>query len=428
MSKISLRDAWAHWERPLGRAAQRLLAFPPFLSWRAKEDGGAEQATAELLSVEELPSEERLEARTAEISPAYAELFRPRPLKDLRLFVEREDACERLEALVERWREGRGCAAALVGPDGGGKTTLLNWLQEQLPGSETGPRLVMRKGIQTEQAMIHFFSEAFALGSQCHSLDELGHSLSMQKRQVVLVDDLQYLLLRTMENQEAVQAFMAVLLATRGRFLWVLGVREWAWARLNDLFGLHRYVTEAIPVPYFEAESLQRSLRLRQEASGLPLLFEDEGEPDAVEENDIEEWKVRQESLAKECFKSIYSVSRGNPSAAFFFWLNRARRESEGVSLRSCPDVDLEFLRTLDNIYLFTLTELLVHGGLTLEEYGEIFQHDPLESRLILDYLEQRRLVRRVTEEASVPTVIYQVNPVFYTPITKTLEATHILY
>lgn len=426
MNNIRLRDAWAKWVR----ATERLLAFPPFSSWRPKEDSGEEQDAAELLSVEDLPSEERLKRRTVEISPTYPELFGSQPLKDLRLLVEREGACRRLEALVERWREGQGCAAALVGPDGSGKTTLLNWLQNQLPGSETGPRLIMRKGIRTEQAMIHLFAEAFAVGFQCGSLDELAHGLAAQKRQVVLVDDLQCLLLRTMENREAVQAFLAVLLATRGRFLWVLGVREWAWDRLNDLFGLQRYVTETIAVPYFDAEPLQRALLLRQEASGLALLFEDEEktEQGAVEEKDLEKWKTRQESLAKDFFKGLYSVSRGNLSAALFFWLYCARRESEGVALRPCPDVDLDFLRELDNIYFFTLTELLVHGGLTLEEYGGIFRRDPLESRIIFDYLEQRRLVRRVTEGASVPTVLYQVNPIFYTPITKALEATHILY
>ena len=116
--------------------------------------------------------------------------------------------------------------------------------------------------------------------------------------------------------------------------------------------------------------------------------------------------------------------------ATLFYWVLSTQYDEavRGVKVQPFKGVDHSFLREMRDIDRFTLAELLVHGGLTPEEHGEIFQRDPLESRLLLDHLIQQRLVFKSSPTEPNIRAIYRVDPTLYIPVSSTLESAHILY
>ena len=93
-----------------------------------------------------------------------------------------------------------------------------------------------------------------------------------------------------------------------------------------------------------------------------------------------------------------------------------------------CVKFDDRFIRNLGRPYLFSLAEILCHGTLTPEEHGEIFRMDSLHSRLMLDYLCEISLVEMHEADDNGQAVHYGMNPVFYYPVSSSLESLNILY
>jgi hypothetical protein len=90
--------------------------------------------------------------------------------------------------------------------------------------------------------------------------------------------------------------------------------------------------------------------------------------------------------------------------------------------------LDTDFIKKLDSIYLFSLAEILCHGGLTPAEHSELFNVDTLRGRIVLEYLRQIRLLHGHGEDRHDQPVSYTINPLFYQPISTVLVAMHILY
>ena len=77
---------------------------------------------------------------------------------------------------------------------------------------------------------------------------------------------------------------------------------------------------------------------------------------------------------------------------------------------------------------IFSLAEVLAHGGLTPAEHSEIFRLDQQHSQTVLEYLVQIRLLQGEGEDRYGRPRIYTVNPLFYRPLTNVLNSMHILY
>ncbi len=397
----------------------------------------AKQKDKGVLAIEDLPSREELDQRAARFPPSYWKLFRSTPQEDTRLFSGRDHERETFTAIVEGWRQGARPLVAVIGPDVCGKSSLLNQFQGDLKESVQVRRITVEKRVRTEQQVLKFFSHSLGIGETPRTLDDLIRNLLSLPRQVVMVDDAHYLFLRSVGLSSVLQSFLALLMETQKQLLWVISFGEYAWRRLDYQFKIARYFSDALMIPFFKEEDVKKMIALRQELSGLAVAYREEeddsppsGEPKQEPEPTPEERQAKQEALADRYFRELFLISRGNMHAALLYWLLDATFDDQKkvIEIRPSRAADLRFVQEMDNLHLFTLAEVLAHGGLTAGEHGEIFQLPASESRVILDYLGRRRLIEPIEGGPMEAGTVYRVNTVFHTKLAAILEGGHFLY
>ena len=387
-----------------------------------------EEEVSQTLALTELPTWEEMARQREALPESYRNALAAERLEECALEIGRASEKAQLDRIIERWRQGQASAVALVGPDGGGKTSILRWLEGKLAASETPyQRFSLQCRIRSEAELLAMLTENLGLEGHSDSVDQLIAKIARRKRQVVIIDNGELLALRAIGSARVIQAFLAIVLATGNHLLWLATLREHAWRRLDYQFGVARHFSEVVSVPYLGEAEFRQALRMVLDSARLPLSLP--GTPTSIEE-DYRLAEAQSEALTNRLAASLYPLSGGNLGATSFYWTLATRFDEDTQAVRILPGrrVDLSILRSLERFHLFTLAELLSNGGLTCAEHAEIFQRDPMESRLALEYLCRQRLVTRKTSPAEDGETFYQVDSLFFIPVSAELDAAQILY
>lgn len=329
---------------------------------------------------------------------------------------------EILDHLLAQWRENSATPlVALVGANGSGKTSLLNWLQGQCRSTETIHRVIANQRIRSKTMIIDCIGR-FLQTDRSNDETELARQINQLPGRIALVDDAHCFTLRAMGASEVLFTFMEIVLSTQTSCFWVMSFDEQVWRRLNYLYGFNRYFSDVIELSYFNSEELAALLETRLKSSGLKLTLDKADEAEPKESNSV------QDTSAESCARNLSELSGGNMTAALYQWILCAQYHEVDKTLRFEPGKkpDLSFLETLDQAEQFTLVEVLTNGELTVDEHSQIFQWDVPESRLILHRLcLMHLLIREHIEETR---ILYRINPILYKPITTALIHANLLY
>ena len=378
-----------------------------------------------LLSLTDLPSAQEVLRRSETFPPLHRRLFTLGPLKTREFLVARDEELEVLDDLFTRWEQGQACSLAVIGPEGSGKTSLVNCFASEYGAQGELLRLEIDKRLQSPEDVIELFRQGFDIKKPLATLDELIGELLTRPKGMVLVEGGHNLALRVVGGGRAVEALCYLLLATRRHFLWLVTFRKVPWERLDYQYQINRFFTHQISTLLAGQQEIRQVLLLRQRISGYPLTFSGEG--NGKESNGTTgDGRERENRF----FRELFTASGGNLDAAFHYWLLCLGYDAESESFHACPlgKIDFSFLRELDGDQRFTLAEVLGHGGLSAEEHQRIFQCDPLTGRLRLEYLASLGLLLVEPPRGAGGDVRYRLNPVYYTPVVKTLEVMNILY
>lgn len=383
------------------------------IPWRRR---GAEPGVSiERVALSDLPTWQALEEQSQAWPLGYRTMLTAEPLSGPELYVERAAPQEMLQAGLERWQGDQISLVALVGPDGVGRTTMLNWFESHLPIGINVTRINIIHRIRSVPQLLDWFCDEFHLQEPVAEVGELIEQLIKLPPRVVLVDDLQRLVLRAIGTSRVVHTLLAILLGTQRNFLWVVACRDYGWRLLDYQFGIARYFTHLARLTYFSHEEFSQAMRLRLAASGLPQLQGEEGSEFPL--------------LERRRMDEFMAASGGSMRTALFYWQISSDYDPEQgmMQVRHAKGVELASLREKGDLDLFTLAEILSNGGLTVEEHAEVFQRDMVKSRVVLEHLHQLRLLERCQREEG-GVVCYQIDPVFYLPVSSMLEAAHALY
>jgi len=381
--------------------------------------GGKTEET--LLSLTDLPTQAQIFDRAGQLPALYQRLFTLGPLKHREFLVAREDELEDLEDIFQRWQAGKACSVALIGPEGSGKTSLINCFENQFGSRGEFLRTEIRNRLQSEADVLHFFRQWLGIEEELSSLDDLVAHLLARPRRILVVEDGHYLGLRVIGGYRAVRAFLFVLMATRRHCLWLVAFRKFPWARLDHQLGISQYFTHQVRTLFHDQEEIREAILLRHRTSGLPLAIEADAEEPAEE---------AQAAAESRFFRELFEASSGSIQAAIYFWLLSVSYDEKAKAIKVAPlgKPEYEFIRALGRDYLFALAEVISHGGLTTAEYCDIFRQEPLEGRMLLDYLAQLNILQVEGGETAKTPQSYSLHPIFFGPTAKVLEAMNILY
>lgn len=396
--------------------------------------GLARPSKEHLLFLTDLPSRQEMAERSHSLPPVYRRLFSPEPLAMRELLVGRDKELQLLHGAVSRWQQRRISSAVIIGPEGSGKTSLLNCFERELDPRISLYRNQFRKRLQDRRELVETLGNWFELNPLPESPDQLVERLLQLPRQIVMLEGGHNLFLRRIGGGGAAEAFFSVLLATRGHFLWILTCRKYPWAQLEYQFQASQYFTQEVHTLFQSHAEVQQGILLRHRNSGFRLLFTD----DKLVDRKLRKLRIThsleseavQKYLETQYFEHLFEISGGDIQAALFFWLLSVRYDEgrKTILVSPCQRLEYQFLANFERIYLFTLAELINNGGLTPDEHALIFRLPPSQSQLILDFLVALRLVETLPSEFGSCTTVYRINPVLIHPVSSTLETMNILY
>ena len=406
------------------RLQKKAAPFLPFL--RTSKSTPQE----ELLRMADLPSKEELARQGQSLPPVYRRLFNNSPLRSREFLVARDDEMETLAEVLSRWQEGRTCSVAITGPEGSGKTSLVNCFVSEYGAKHPIACCRVEKRLRSEQDVLELFQNWFAEAPPLHSLFEVVTYMRSQDPFILVVEDTHNLLLRTIGGRQAAEAFLYVLLATRAHCLWLVTFRKYPFIRMDYQLRLGQYFTHQIQTLFHDSAEIQDMLLLRQHTTGYALHFIDTADKKKDKEPSAEEIAERQKELLSKFFRQMFEACCGNLQAALYYWQLSVHYNAESKEIEVSPlgKIDYRFVRELDRISLFTLSEIISHGGLSAAEHSEIFRLPILRSRLILDYLRQISLAETQGCDEQGRPELYNINPTFVGPVSVILESLNILY
>ena len=311
-------------------------------------------------------------------------------------------ALKKLVEAFEDWRqEGRRGLALVLGDEGMGKSHFLAWAAGELATGElatgqkdgadaealevvhlrpprrlegAGPALVwLAEGLGLAPGDGE--TEGAAPGSE--ALETLDHRLRQHLETypptVFAIDDLQFLMLRTVGGFDALQAVLSVLLGAAERHFWLVSFHQPSWVYLRDLAidiaeDMFRVEIELLP---WTAEQLREWLEDRTRRAGFIPVYDR-----------LLRWGVLRRETAGPALQRAMSAywrllverSHGNPEIAKAHWLDslcRSRSEKRlAVTLFDLPAT--RDLSQLDDDELFVLTALAIHGCLTTDQLAKV--------------------------------------------------------
>lgn len=367
----------------------------------------------------------KTQERITTLPYVYERLFRIQPLADERFFEGRNDDLARLEQEFDSWQSGQYGVTALVGEKGSGKTTLLNFAMDQIYSKLPTVKIDLAGStISTEENLFLFFKNAFQ-ENDIESLDELEDKfMGLERQRVIIVEDIQNLFLRTVDDFEALERFMLFISRTHEKILWVITCTLYSWRYLDRVINLAKYFQRVIFVGGLTSEDIENIVLKRHRVSGYKLLFEPTQELiNSKKFKKLTTDESRQEFLKDFYFKQLNELAAGNISVTMMFWLSAINRiDQDKMIISSMMNHDFSFLDQLPAEELFTIAALLQHEMMTVEEHAKVFSQEIRQSLLLLNRMTNRGLLYQKSNGN------YQINFLLYRAVVRTLSRKNIIH
>lgn len=295
--------------------------------------------------------------------------------------LSRADDMDRLQRSLAQWQEEKGRdLAALIGHRGSGKTYFLDRLAQRVEAGEMGEGLEVTRWLLAQRLFgaeeaLHWVLERLqedqdgdAATDQPKTEADLRASiralLEARPPSLFLVDDMHYLLLRTVGGFDAFKAIKTCMYESSSRHFWVLAFHRPAWSYLETVavdINLDVFRTR-LKVDNWKEEELATWLSGRTQEAGFELDFSRlvrRGPFDDESQQDLE--RARQSY-----WQLLTNASSGNPEVAMLYWLDSLCHESSGKKLAVTlfEEPSSTQLASQDDRVLFVLTALWMHGRL----------------------------------------------------------------
>jgi hypothetical protein len=324
-----------------------------------------------------------------DVPAIYRRLFRLAPVEDPRFLVGRESELNGIADALSRWQCGQFAAVMLVGMRGSGKSSLLNVaIRDHLKDQEVTRCQLHRR-----------VSSIDGLHAELRKLLDLKDNLPLEtalaeRKRVVILEEFERSFIRDMNGFTALDELVRLVQATAAHVLWIVSLNEVSFRYLEAVKGVSRHFSHRVNAVAVGRDNLVAAIAQRHGLSGLRLEFA------PLPEGDPRIGKLRRllgvEPDAEEAFyTSLYQQSEGVFRAAFELWQACVERVEGGVVYMRQP-LNPKFASLLGELNpddYFTLQAIVQHGGLTVEEVGQVLRQPPEVVHMRMERLRQIGLI-----------------------------------
>jgi energy-coupling factor transporter ATP-binding protein EcfA2 len=351
----------------------------------------------------------------------YKRLFEIEPLTNEKFFILREENIKALKKSYNNWTKGRFAPIVIVGENGSGKTTLINYYLNVLPRDTNILRITLKEAIYTEEKLLSLFGKI--LNNEFKGYNEIIDYLnSLNNQQILVFEDIQHLFLRKVGGFNMLKIFFQMISRTNKKIFWITCSSLYSWQYLDKTLDAADYFGYVIRLENLSDFQTINMILKRHSVSGYNIYFEPSAEDDEKKSFKKLSDAEKQEFLKKNYFIKLNKFAHNNLSLALLFWLRSTKEVSKDtITIGSLDNLDFSFLSILSREKFFTLSSLLLHGGLTESEHALIFNESIDQSRSILTLLKDDGIIIKEANQ-------YFVNPFLYRQVVNLLQQKNIIH
>jgi hypothetical protein len=347
----------------------------------------------------------------------YQRLYQLKPTDEDRFFANRIQELDVLQKTYEDWQKDRFVSVAILGEKGSGVTSLINKFIRDTEPETSIIRETLDTKITKAKDYLSFFAKLLEVDA-FNSNDEIVHYLNeSQGYKIIIFENMHHLYMKQVGGFECLKMFFDLMSNTTRKVLWICGYTLHSWEFLDHTLKISDYYIRKIELARLSDKTIEDVIFRRNQLSGYKIIFEasDEfSENKAYMKLNDEE---KQEYLRKEFFSNLNKSCNGNISLALLYWLRSTQKvDEESITIASLKEMDFSFVQAFSGNYLFTLHAILIHDGLTLEDYSRLFNITPhLARNILIPMLEKGLLIR--------PKDTFNINPLIFKQVIQHLRS-----
>lgn len=324
-----------------------------------------------------------------------------------------EAICSNLDQAYERWREDPKNASNSVVILSSPITTVSKIL------SETLEKWTRQKQIPLN--LLPFTARPLDITSIKSKLEKYLAKKSEDKEseeqlEIVLIPNLGWCFLRSLEGLEGIEYLQSVLCRERENRFWIIGGGEVGWEYLNSVCALEAYCGQVFSLPAISAEAAQEWLH--SIVDDLAIAFDDPRFDKKILEGD----KDNRTSY----FELLTDISQGVSTVMVQVFLKSIRyQETDSEEKLQTPALiaqtpKLSTLPSLESGDRYLLYSLLLHGDLTIPALAESLGDEEGEVQARVQMLRRKGVIEQKDR-------VLKINPIFYPKLKEELASNNFI-
>jgi len=359
-------------------------------------------------------------ANTTEKLPfLYQRLFKLEAIDEGHLYHQRKAELTGLENTFRHWLKGRFASLAICAEKGAGVTSLINYAlkNKDLPITYINFQDFI-KIYQTDEFVFTLADilELTPMNEVELFIDELN-----AKKQIIVLEGLQFAYLKKVDGFESLKLLFEIISKTNKSIFWICTCTLHAWNYLNKAVSIEEYFGHVIKLGDFSNEELIEIIKKRHRVSGYDIQYlpDKKAEKNRKSKQNPEEIQASRE---KQYFQLLTTLSKGNLSVAFIFWLRSIKRIANNtLYINSMNDFNSSFIKGLSQEKLFSLYAILLHDGLDIESFCKVMRYSPEQGRMKLFQMVDDGLLLEIKGR-------FVINLLLYRSIIDALKARNFLH
>lgn len=347
----------------------------------------------------------------------YQRLYQLTPTDEDRFFVDRKVELEKLHHGFESWEKGRFITTALIGEKGSGITSLLLYFLKNIDKEIPVKHHELGNKIYEFDAYFSFFAHVFNQEGFTSNDEIIAHVNNLQEEQIIILENLQHLYLKKVRGFGCQKMLFDLMNSTSKKVFWLGTYTSQSWEYLEKTLKVSTVFINEVHLQKFTDETIEEIIFKRNYLSGYKIDFEPSESHITSKSYQKLDKKDKQAYLKKSFFKELNQMSNGNVSLAQLYWLRSTHGISEDtIKIQSLRDFDVSFDKDLPSNYLFALHAILIHDGLVIADYSQVFKAPEYICRNdLIPMLEKGLLIK--------PKEKYNINPIIFRQVVDLLRS-----
>jgi hypothetical protein len=296
--------------------------------------------------------------------------------------------------IYTEWKEDRRRGLVVITGDRGyGKRVVLERVSHQVNEFDDSIKATAPNDIMDEQGALRWFGQIIGV-HQTDSVEDMVAALQEKPATVFFVSHLHRLFLRSVGRYTPLDSVLAIMQATGNTHFWVVTMHEPSWTFLNGLaeVGNVAVFKTRVHLPNLGPSVLQKWLEEHTQRAGYTVNFDTLLPTGARRGPDRPR---RLERATSAYWRLLAESSHGNASVAMRLWIESLLPNpvENTVGIRLFEANETADIEHLEDNHLFTLTALVLHDEMNVEELHAALNLSETSVRAVCRHLEQKGLI-----------------------------------